>query len=70
MFVKLTAKAVGAFKGGEFYISVDAIKAVSPVDTGTGTVVELGNDYYHVVTETVEEVLGAIRLAKVGSNVP
>lgn len=64
MFVKLTAKAVGAFKGGEFYISADAIKVVSPTYNGSqGTLVELGNDYYHIVTETVEEVMKAIWLA-------
>ena len=68
MFVKLTAKAVGAFKGGEFYISADAIKAVSATWNGSpGAVVELGNDYYHIVTETVEEVLSAIKDAKAES---
>ena len=62
MFIKLTSKAVGAFKGGEFYISVDAIKVVRPAVNST--LLELDNDYYHFVTETVEEVLEAIRLAR------
>lgn len=59
MFVKLTAKAVGAFKGGEFYISVDAIKVVRTAVNST--LLELDNDYYHFVTETVEEVLSALK---------
>lgn len=65
MFVKLTAKAVGAFKGGEFYISVDAIKVVRTAVNST--LLELDNDYYHFVTETVEEVLSAIKAVKAES---
>ena len=65
MFVKLTAKAVGAFKGGEFYISVDAIKVVRTAVNST--LLELDNDYYHFVTETVEEVLSAIKASKAES---